>query len=92
MSDDTKIINIGEVKKMREEEKKANKVPTFTYVLINHDGEEFVDEGYLIFTAQHVAVMRDLGDIGSVPATVMPLTEVKIVQVVNDDEEQDTAD
>jgi hypothetical protein len=62
---------------------------TTTYAIMTTDNVEYVREGFLIFTAQHVAVMRELSDNNSIPILVLPLNQVKVVDLIEDDESMD---
>jgi hypothetical protein len=59
--------------------------PVNEYVIIDKDGQEHFAEGFLIFTSQHVAIMRDAPD-GALPVLVMPLSDVKRAELVEDEE------
>lgn len=65
-----------------------SKLPVNRYYITNIDGQEYPAEGFLIFTSQHVAVMRDFGD-GAIPVLVMPLSQLKVTELVEDDNEDD---
>lgn len=64
-------------------------IPVNEYVIVTRtdDGgtEEHYAEGFLLFTSQHIAVMRDTGA-GALPVLVVPLTQVLLAQLVEDDE------
>lgn len=64
---------------------KEDGLPSNRYVLEDIDGHEYGAEGFLIFTAQHIAVMRDIGK-GAIPVLVMPLTQLKVAEIYEDDE------
>lgn len=66
----------------------APEVPTYTYAVTDIDGTEFLYDGFLIFTVQHVAVMRPQGD-GAVPLFVMPLHRLKNAEIVEDEDQAD---
>lgn len=56
------------------------------YRIIDVGGNEHYADGFLIFTSQHVAVMQDGPDGAALPVLVMPLTEVRRAELVEDDE------
>ncbi len=62
-----------------------NTLPVNDYCLIDMTGEEFFGTGFLIFTSHHVAIMRDNGD-GAVPVTMMPLANLKVAEIVEEEE------
>lgn len=65
-----------------------------TYAIETVDGDVFINDGFCIFTAQHVAIMRELGDNASIPVLVIPLSQVKVLQLLEDefDEESELTD
>jgi hypothetical protein len=67
------------------------KLPQNNYVLEDVNGDAYPATGFLIFTTQHVAVMKDTKD-GAIPVLVMPLTLLKVAELVEeyvgDDEEE----
>lgn len=63
----------------------SDNIPQHSYVIVNHDGEEFSADGFLLFTSQHVAIMRDNGT-GALPVLVVPLSEVKFAEIVEDEQ------
>lgn len=65
---------------------KEDGLPTNQYILEDITGKEYASEGFLIFTAQHVAVMRDIGK-GAIPVLVMPLTQLRVAEIYEDDAE-----
>lgn len=65
--------------------------PSQSYYIQDIDGEEFVRDGFCVFTSQHVAIMRDQQDGSATPILVIPLARVKIVDLIEDDGE-DTED
>lgn len=60
--------------------KDPTEVPQHQYVLVDIDNEEFTEFGFLIFTAQHIAVMREKGE-GAAPVLVMPLHRNKVAYI-----------
>lgn len=60
--------------------KGPTEVPQHQYVLVDIDNEEFTEFGFLIFTAQHIAVMHEKGE-GAVPVLVMPLHRNKVAYI-----------
>lgn len=67
-------------------EETEDSIPTLPYILEDIDGNQFPAEGFLIFTSQHVAIMRDTGK-GAVPVMVVPLNRLKVAELFEDDEE-----
>lgn len=60
-------------------------IPINDYVLTDVDNQELYATGFLVFTSQHVAVMRDYGK-GAIPVLVVPLDRTKYAELVEDDE------
>jgi hypothetical protein len=58
-------------------------LPNYSYVIVDREGEEFYASGFMIFTSQHVAIMRDTGK-GAIPVIVMPLERLHIAELVED--------
>lgn len=85
MSDDN-IIKFGSLPGGKSESTDKDKFPSHPYVLIDIDDEEHFAEGYLIFTSHHVCIMEE-GDNGPVTALMIPLDRVKLVSLVDDDED-----
>lgn len=84
-TDDTNIVQFGP-----KVVQTTPTVPTNTYAIEDVDGNEYLYEGFLIFTVQHVAVMRNEGD-GAIPVFVMPLHRLKIAEIVEDGDEDTQA-
>lgn len=61
-------------------------IPQNPYVITDIDNDEYVAEGFLLFTSQHMAVMRDNGK-GALPVLVIPLGRVKSAELVEDDDD-----
>lgn len=59
-------------------------IPQNDYVIVDIWGEEHFASGFLLFTSQHVAVMRDQGD-GALPIIVFPLGNVKYAVLDEED-------
>lgn len=66
----------------------SDSIPQNPYVITDVDGEEYYADGFLLFTSQHMAVMRD-NAAGALPILVVPLHRVKSAELVEDDEELD---
>jgi len=65
--------------------------PMYEYLIIDTNYNDHYAEGFLVFTTQHVAVMRDEGAQGALPVLLMPLTSVfKVVLLEDDEVEADT--
>lgn len=60
-------------------------IPQNPYRITTVNGKEYYAEGFLLFTAQHVAVMRDTGE-GALPILVVPLGMVDNAQIVDPSE------
>lgn len=61
-------------------------LPDNRYIIEDIEGEEYAVEGFLIFTSQHVAVMRDEGT-GAIPVLVLPLNRLKVAELYDEDED-----
>lgn len=55
-------------------------VPQHLYEILDHDGMLHSAHGFLIFTPQHVAIMRNL-DQGALPVLIFPLEHVKYAKI-----------
>lgn len=64
--------NVFRIVSNKDTQPETNELPVNTYRLIDINGysEDWV--GFLVFTSQHVAVMREQGS-GAIPLAVMPL-------------------
>lgn len=87
MSDDNeetekKVFNIfqGGRTEQPEDEKQ---IPELEYVIVDQDNNRFDIKGFVVFTPQHLALMRDDGK-GPIPILVMPLTNVKFAGLAKD--------
>lgn len=58
-------------------------IPTNSYEITDIDGDMYGAEGFLIFTAQHVAIMRDEGA-GAIPVLVMSLNRLKVAELTEE--------
>jgi hypothetical protein len=58
-------------------------LPLNEYTIIDIDGDHWPAEGFLVFTSQHVAVMRDTGK-GAIPAMCIPLDRVKVAGLTSE--------
>lgn len=81
MSDDN-IIKFGSVQGGKTDE---DAIPFNQYVIVDINGDEYYHEGFLLFTSQHVAIMQDR-DGSTVPVFMMPLTYLKVCEIVDDEE------
>jgi hypothetical protein len=59
---------------------------TNDYVITDIHNVEFFATGFLIFTSQHVAIMRE-SDKGALPIFLMPLDKVHSVELIEDDDD-----
>lgn len=64
-------------------------IPQNAYVIVDINGDDHFAEGFLLFTSQHIAIMRDTGS-GALPILVMPLDKVFSAELL-EDEVSDTA-
>lgn len=85
MNDDN-IVQFGSVKGGKGDDEKF---PTHPYYIEDIDGNEYYAEGYLIFTSHHVCIMGE-GDNGPVTVLMVPLSRVKLTEIVGPDEDEDT--
>lgn len=76
MNDDN-IIPFGQVQGGKDDD---DSVPVNNYEIKDIDGEIHAAEGFLIFTPQHVAIMRPL-DEGALPLVILPLSFVKYARL-----------
>lgn len=79
MNDDN-IIPFGQVAGGKEPDDEA--VPVNLYEIMDIDGVSHQAEGFLIFTPQHVAIMRPL-DEGALPLVIFPLSFVKYAKIAD---------
>lgn len=68
---------------------KKSELPSYPYVVEDIDGLVFSEEGFLVFTSQHVAVMRDTGETGAIPVLVVPLNRVRYAAIDEEVDEED---
>ncbi len=62
-------------------------LPQNAYVVVDINGDEHFHEGFLVFTSQHVAIMRDTPT-GGLPVFLMPLDKVFAVEFLEDDPDE----
>lgn len=67
------------------EEPSSDDLPVNHYVITDIENDEFFGTGFLVFTSQHVAVMKETPK-GAIPALVVPLNRVKSAELIEDDE------
>ena len=84
MTDDTNIFKVIQGGGKTDD----TKTEVYDYEIEDLDGNVFNALGFLIFTTQHVAIMRDEGS-GPIPVLIVPLGLVKAASLV--DEELDEA-
>lgn len=85
MSDNDNIVPFGQVKGGKDDGNET-KLPENEYRIVDNNGHEYYAYGFLVFTTQHVAVMRDNGK-GAIPVIVMPLSNVWVAEMVDDEDE-----
>lgn len=66
----------------------TNTIPVNDYVITTMSGRELFGTGFCIFTAAHIAIMRDDGE-GAVPIIVLPLSNVDTCEMIHEDEDED---
>jgi hypothetical protein len=88
-NDKTNVTNIFSLVSNNDEPLQLEQPRVNTYYIETLDGDKFVRDGFLIFTAQHVAVMREINDNSSIPLLVMPLGLVKVVELIEDEDDLD---
>lgn len=76
---DNNIVQFGSIKGGKET---TTEVPQHLYEVKDFDDEIHQAHGFIIFTPQHVAVMRDTGD-GALPLLIFPLEHVKYAKLVD---------
>lgn len=85
---DDNIIKFGDIqggKQANEDE-----FPKNYYVIIDIDDQEYYAEGYLLFTSQHVCIMKTTNK-GPVAALMLPLHRVKVSETLTEEEYYGTA-
>lgn len=80
------ISHFGVVQGGKAADSEEDSIPSLPYVLEDIDNNQFFGEGFLIFTSQHVAIMKETTK-GAVPAMVVPLNRLKVAELVEDDEQ-----
>lgn len=89
MSDNNdNIFQLGSVKGGKDNDGDAG-IPVNDYVIMDIDGTEFFGTGFLIFTSQHIAIMKDNGN-GAVPVLVVPIGRVKAAELYEDLDDDET--
>jgi len=83
MSDDNNIFHLIEGKTPGTEEAPVE----YDYIVLDVDGKEHFASGFLLFTSQHVAIMRETAK-GALPVLVVPLSRVVAAELIEDDEEE----
>lgn len=79
MSDNDNIIPFGSVNTTKPEEV----TPEYDYKIDTKDNETYIARGFLIFTPQHIAVMRPLEE-GALPVLILPLETIKSARLMED--------
>ena len=60
-------------------------IPQNAYLIVDRRGEEHYAEGFLLFTSQHIAVMKDIGNgQGAIPILVLPLDQVNFAELLEE--------
>lgn len=55
-------------------------IPELDYVIVDLDDVEYSVKGFVVFTPQHLAIMRDNDDgRGPIPVVMFPLSRIKVV-------------
>ncbi len=90
MTDDTKdgnVFRFGSIPggKTDTDTKSTEEIPENRYLITTDNGEEYESTGFLLFTSQHVAVMRDTGA-GALPVLVIPLARVMAAELLEDED------
>lgn len=62
-------------------------IPMNKYKITDINSEQKTAVGFLVFTSQHVAIMKDTGD-GAIPVLVYPLERVAFAEAVDDDQHE----
>lgn len=78
-NDQDNIVQFGSIKGGKED---STDVPQHLYEIKDHDDIIHQAHGFIIFTPQHVAVMRDTGD-GALPLLIFPLEAVKYAKLID---------
>lgn len=60
-------------------------LPENEYCITTTSGSTYYATGFLVFTSQHVAIMKDIGK-GAIPAMVVPLSIVEVAELVEDED------
>jgi hypothetical protein len=81
MDDDENVIQFGKAREEREANevpagKDNNPFPVDDYVVVDIDNQEWYGTGFLVFTPDHVAIMKS-GEKMAIPSLVMPIGRVK---------------
>lgn len=63
-------------------------IPQNEYRIVDIEGAEYFHEGFLLFTSQHIAVMRDTEQ-GALPIFILPLNRLAFAELFEDDEVYD---
>jgi hypothetical protein len=80
--DNDNIVKFGTVEGGKPAE---DDIPMNDYVIVDNQGREFYHTGFLLFTGQHVAIMQERGG-HTVPVFMMPLSNLGVVEVLDDEE------
>jgi len=90
MDNDNNVFSMIAGGKPEKTEDEDNGLPTNSYVIEDIVGNEHYADGFLVFTSQHIAVMQDRGK-GAIPVLVLPLDQVRVAEIVNDEVEDEEA-
>ena len=87
MSDNDNIIPFGAIKGGKDETPDES-IPQNDYVIQTMNGRTYAENGFLIFTPHHAAIMRDVEGKGAIPVLVVPLSNVEAAFVDDEDEDE----
>jgi hypothetical protein len=82
------VFTFGSVKGGKSEQDADEGIPVNNYVVTDTTGSEWLSTGFLIFTPQHLAIMREVHPgKGAVPVLVMPIGNVQVAELIDDEDE-----
>lgn len=85
-NDNDNIVQFGSIKGGKDEDNEAG-VPMHHYQIKDFDDEIHEAYGFIIFTPQHVAVMRDTPE-GALPLMIFPLEHVKYAKKIDPNQQE----
>ncbi len=90
MTEDNNQKDAQVIRIVREDKTTPNKpesdIPQHNYRIVDITGKEYDAFGFLLFTSQHVAIMRDSGE-GALPILVFGLDKVQYAKILEDQPE-----